>query len=369
MNSIRLRKRTVILIAICACFVTFGALATNSRAEIQIENASDFEETRSLTSDSHGNVWFFAAPWGEFDSNLYRVRHGAKPKRVHLAGFRFGKSYPGAIAVGPDRKVWVAVTNRGSHPAYAIHRFAKNGSVSILRRRELYRTRSMAVDSRNTTWFLTVSRNRITYMTRSGRIGFVRFKGAEDAKLLVRGPDGRVWGCTDKSVFKIGRKSRVTSFSTEPILSASLLAGPDGNLWTTGIGSVQRISVTGEVLKIPLAHPFIPIAVPGNYHLAPNRVSMSVFRRSQRSIGFTAGTTVATNLGQYTNFSSGGSVDVDSLTVRESVPSQDGPQWADSVETQFEPQAPLAPLATVDSTGRGWFGFDGGLASVRLSDF
>lgn len=344
-------KLTTIAIAIAV-----GMALPASATALDVQSTHKFEEVRSLTPAPDGHVWFFARTAAAPGLSLYRIRHGSRPSRVRLPGFRVGVSRVKTIAIGPDARVWVAVANGSRGTPTTIYRIKSTRSISRTKLRRGISVNSMAAGSDDRMWFLGYGGGRVGYVSNEGSVGSKKVVRANALEELVLGADGRMWASGLTGAVRFGSRSTPVAVDTQQIPSSDIARGADGAIWLPGVGAVQRISPDGTVSQVPLVFP-THLSTGGshvNYPFRESRASFSVFSQRGAEIGFTSGAIAVDNVQENVEHSSVGSINGVGV-LSEEQPWQSSPQWYPDVDAGgFEGRTTGSKLAVADTAGNRW---------------
>jgi len=157
-----------------------------------------------------------------------------------------------SIAVAPDRSAWVAETSNDE-----IGHITSAGRLTEFK---LARIRSVphagpwsiTVDKHDDAWFTLTWADAIGRMTPAGKLSVFYVKTPKSRPLGIGiGPDGDVW-FSELTANKIGRISPagvVTEFASPSMRDNpnAITAGMNGDLWFCEIGTIGRVSVSGEI--------------------------------------------------------------------------------------------------------------------------
>jgi streptogramin lyase len=224
-----------------------GGICKSRITEFPIPTANSNPTEIALGPD--GNLWFT-----EYDGN--------KVGRVTMAGniteftLPTPSAEPQGIAAGPDGNVWFTEVAAGQ-----IGRITPSGTVTE------YPTgyRNWMIDSGpdGNMWFTIDSPggtvNKLGVITPAGVVSHRTISTVTDplgaAGITGKAADGNIWFVQYQSR-RIGRMTTAgtsyTWFATSNVGTQRIAAGPDGNLWFTGITVIGRITPGGVVTEFPL---------------------------------------------------------------------------------------------------------------------
>lgn len=180
-------------------------------------------------------------------------------------------SWPRLVTIGPDGNLWVAEVF-----GQKIARITLNGVITefpIPGSRELA---GISTGPDGSIWYTDDLANSVGHISVTGHVlGVSSVPRGSHPEGITKGPDGNLWFLeqSDGGFTKIGKittHGTITEYATTlpsgpsatfALLPATIIAGPDGNLWFVnppnlgpGDGQVGKITVNGLVTLYPLAN-------------------------------------------------------------------------------------------------------------------
>ena len=200
--------------------------ASGQQSNVKLPTAIPGGSIQGLATDTAGDVWYTYAPPATTTTSgsaLAKVGKVAPGGTVSEYNLPTTSERPGAVAVGPDGSVWVAIASNAQGPGVAT-------STPLIAK--------VAADGSMTSFPVT---------------------GATQVNWLTVAPDGNLWFVDGQ---RIGRATPagVVSFFSLPAHSdgskidlsdAQLTPATDGGIWFIDNGGLERIDSTGQVKTVP----------------------------------------------------------------------------------------------------------------------
>jgi len=188
-----------------------------------------------ITAGPDGNLWFTNS-----------VNGGGTIGRMSTTGVTTnfigtGINYPTGITAGPDGNLWF--TNAGSD---SIGRITPTGAVSNFTGPGIADPFSITAGPDGNLWFTNIAPASIGRITPAGVLTTFPHPGLSYPTAITKGSDNNLWFVNSYSDSAIGRITPIgdtTLFAAPNSLSYGIAAGPDGNVWTAGVG----LNVIGKV--------------------------------------------------------------------------------------------------------------------------
>ena len=176
---------------------------------------------KGLTADGNGNIWYSysgeSSPGGATSPGLVnRVGKVAGDGTISEYPLPNTLDHPGAITLGPDGNVWIAVANDANGPS-------------------------------------------IDRIDASGKVTAFAVTGVRQVLGLTAGPENDLWFASGDKIAKMTMAGIVTEYqvpssttgSPVDLSNAQLASGADGNLWFLGLGGLSKITPSGVVTTLP----------------------------------------------------------------------------------------------------------------------
>jgi streptogramin lyase len=208
------------------------------------------------------------------DGNLYFTETSAnKIGRITPAGVvtefavPTANAQPGTITAGPDGNVYFTETGFTSSGVLQIGRITPAGKISEFGLGgTVFEVGGITAGPDGNVYFSATTTNgfeAVGRITPTGKITLFTMPVGFDAGAITTGRDGNIW-VTDPDDNLIVKMTPAGVFTTFALpagggslgigsLSAGATAGPDGNVWFTGISFIGRITPTGVVTEFPLS--------------------------------------------------------------------------------------------------------------------
>ena len=243
-----------LLLSACTAGLLVGAATSPAAAapgEIREFAFPDAAATpQSLASDADGTLWITLRGTAllaksTLDGAITTV----------LAGGSSPSTGPDGIALGPDKRLWLAETTGNRISAVT----AATGAVASFPLPQAGSApRSIVAGPDGALWFTEFAGNRIGRITTTGTITEYTLAGGSAPDAITNGPDGALW-FTMRTGNAIGRITTQGAVSSYPLPSTGagpqgITQGSDGNLWfteTTG-NRIGRITPKGLIAEFLL---------------------------------------------------------------------------------------------------------------------
>lgn len=206
-----------------------------------------------------GNIWIEDANYFASTSNIWKITPEGVITSHPFDGIAFG-----GVCVGPDGNLWASGFDSNLFAVGMLWKITTNGNITPYILGPDVSPLSICVGPdgnlliASNTKLLKVSLNGVVVATVADLVDISIFS-------LCVGSDGNIWSIganTSYGVIKITPNGDFTFYSIGDEFFGNIIAGPDGNIWTTNfLGHIFKITITGQVTDYTIGNQNIGICV------------------------------------------------------------------------------------------------------------